>query len=166
MSEYISTIIYICVFCTILELILPENKLKKYIGVLVSLVIILTLISPVLNLLESESVVATISNAVDSIKSKIEVKEYDFGDVKNKIVLTSTKENIQQDMLTKCKEKFGTKYNIRKVRIALTEDYLIEEINIYVKNLPEVRVAGEIIDYVSESYNIQADLVNVIKENK
>jgi len=35
MSEYISTIIYICVFCIILELILPENKLKKYIGVLV-----------------------------------------------------------------------------------------------------------------------------------
>lgn len=164
MSEYISTIIYICVFCIILELILPENKLKKYIGVLVSLVIILTLISPVLNLFESESVVATISNAVDSIKSKIEVKEYDFRNVKNKIILSSTKENIQDEIASKCKEKFK-KYNISKVRIMLTEDYLISDIDIYVKNLPEVRVAGEIIDYVANTYNIQADLVNVIKEN-
>lgn len=164
MSEYISTIIYICVFCIILELILPENKLKKYIGVLVSLVIILTLISPVLNLFESESVVATISNAVDSIKSKIEVKEYNFGNVKNKIILSSTKENIQDEIASKCKERFQ-KYNISKVRITLTENYLIEDIDIYVKNLPEVRVAGEIIDYVSETYNIQADVINVIKEN-
>ena len=165
MSEYISTIIYICVFCIILELILPENKLKKYIGVLVSLVIILTLISPVLNLFESESVVVTISNAVDSIKSKMEVKEYNFSNMKNKIILSSTKENIQKDILFKCKEKF-TKYNISKVKIRLTEDYLIEDVDIYVKNLPEVRVAGEIIDYVSGIYNIQSDLINVIKENQ
>lgn len=165
MSEYISTIIYICVFCIILELILPENKLKKYIGVLVSLVIILTLISPVMNLFESESVVATISNAVDSIKSKIEVKEYNFGNVKNKIILSSTKENLQEEIASKCSEKF-TNYNISKVRIALTEDYLISDIDVYVKNLPEVAMAGEIIDYVAGTYNIQADVINVIKENE
>lgn len=166
MSEYISTIIYICVFCIILELILPQNKLKKYIGVLVSLVIILTLISPVLNLFESETVVATISQAIDSVKSKIEVKEYDFGNIKNKIILSSTKESMEEEMLAKCREKFSVKYNISKVRITLTEEYLIKDIDIYVKNLPEVRVAGEIIDYVSGRYNIQAGLINVIKENE
>ena len=165
MSEYISTIIYMCVFCIILELILPENKLKKYIGVLVSLVIILTLISPVLNLFESEDVVATISNAVDSIKSKIEVKEYDFRNVKNKIILSSTRENMEEEITAKCKEKFPN-YNVSKVRITLTEGYLIDDIDIYVKNLPEVRAAGEIIDYVAGTYNIQADLINVIKENE
>lgn len=166
MSEYVSTIIYICVFCIILELILPENKLKKYIGVLVSLVIILTLISPVLNLFESDSVVATISNAIDNVKSKIEVKEYDFSNIKNRIILSSTKENIEEDIALKCKEKFGLKYNISKVRITLTDTYLIRDIDIYVKNLPEVAMAGEIIDYIASSYNIQVSLINVIKENK
>ena len=166
MGEYISTIIYICVFCIILELILPENKLKKYIGVLVSFVIILTLISPAMNLFESERVVATISNVVDSIKSKIEVKEYNFSDLKNSIILSSTKENMQDEIAAKCKEKFGTKYSIRKVKITLTDNYLIEDIDIYVENLPEVRVAGEIIDYVAGTYNIQSDLINVIKENE
>ena len=39
MTQYVSTIIYICVFSIILELILPNNKLKKYVSVLVSLVI-------------------------------------------------------------------------------------------------------------------------------
>ena len=165
MTEYISTIIYICVFCVILELILPENKLKKYIGVLVSLVIILTLISPVLNLFESESVVATISSAVDSIKSKIEVKQYDFSNAKNRIILSSAKKNMENEIASNCKEKF-VKYNVSKVRISLTEDYLIEDVDVYIKKLPEVRMAGEIIDYVSGTYNIQADLINVIKENE
>ena len=32
MKEYASTIIYICIFAIILELILPDNKLKKYVG--------------------------------------------------------------------------------------------------------------------------------------
>lgn len=166
MSEYISTIIYICVFCIILELMLPENKLKKYIAVLVSLVIILTLISPVLNLFESESVVTAISNAIDNVKTKIEVKEYDFSNVKNKIILSSTRENMEEEIIAKCKEKFGSKYGISKVKITLTDEYLIQDIDIYVKNLPEVRVAGEIIDYVSGIYNIQASLINVIKENE
>lgn len=166
MSEYISTIIYICVFCIILELILPENKLKKYIGVLVSMVIILTLISPVLNLFESENVIATISGAIEGVKSKVEVKEYNFIDVKNRIILSSTRENIEEEIASKCKEKFDAKYGISKVRITLTDDYLIDDIDIYVKNLPEVREAGEIIDYISGMYNIQAELINVIKENE
>ena len=166
MSEYISTIIYICVFCIILELILPENKLKKYIGVLVSLVIILTLISPVLNLFENEKVVATISAAIDNVKSKMEIKEYDFGDVKNKIILSSTRENLEKEIALKCKQKFDQQYGISKVRITLTENYLIDDIDIYVKSLPEVRSAGEIIDYVAGTYNIQADLINVIKEKE
>ena len=165
MSEYISTIIYICVFCIILELILPENMLKKYIGVLVSLVIILTLISPVLNLFESESVVATISNAIANVKSKIEVKQYDFSNMKNKIILSSTRENLEDEITAKCREKF-TKYNISKVRIILTEDYSIDDIDIYVRNLPQVSAAGEIIDYIAGTYNIGSDLINVIKENE
>ena len=165
MSEYISTIIYICVFCIILELILPENKLKKYVKVLVSLVIILTLISPILNLFENEHVIATISNAIENIQSKVDLKEYDFSNVQNRIILSSTKESIEQEILSKCKEKFGEKYSINKVKITLDNDFRISDIDIYVEHLEQVAFAGEIIDFIAGSYNIQADLINVIKEN-
>ena len=166
MRDYISTIIYICVFSIILELILPENKLKKYIGVLVSFIIILTLITPVFNLLESESVVATLSNAIDSVKSRIDVKDYDFGDVQNRIILFSTKENIEKEIAIKCKEKFDKKYEINKVKITLGEDYTLKNIDVYVKKIYEVAHAGEIIDYIAGNYNIQSGLINVIKEKE
>ena len=164
MQEYISTIIYICIFSVILQLILPENKLKKYVGVLVSLIIILTLISPLVDVFNSDSVVATISSTLANIQSNIKTKEYNVKDMKSKIVLSSTRENIEQEIYTKCKERFDSKYGINKVEIKLNESYNIEAIYVYVKKLPEVAWASEIIDYIANEYGINANVLNVIKE--
>ena len=110
-------------------------------------------------------VIATLSNAIENIQSKVDVKEYDFSNVQNRIILSSTKESIEQEILSKCKEKFGEKYSINKVKITLDNDFRIDDIDIYVKKLEQVASAGEIIDYIAGSYNIQADIINVIKEN-
>ena len=164
MQQYLSTIIYICVFGIILELILPENKLKKYIGVLVSLIMILTFISPIIDVLQSEDVVSTISSTLEEIQSKVEVKEYDISGLQNKIVFSSTKESIEKDIYNSCKEKFSGKYEFDKVKISLNAKYTIEDIDIYVKGLQEVALAGEIIDYVANTYSLDATLINIIKE--
>ncbi|MBQ8044025.1 MAG: stage III sporulation protein AF [Clostridia bacterium] len=166
MQQYISTIIYICVFSVILQLILPDNKLKKYVGVLVSLIIILTLISPVIDVLKNDDVIAVISSTLDNIQSKVQVKEYDVPNLQNKIVLSATKEKLEEEIYTKCKEKFDLKFGINKVKIFLNEEYTIEDIDVYVKNLPEVAQAAEIIDYITSEYGIEAGAINVIREEE
>lgn len=164
MQQYASTIIYICIFTIILELILPDNKLKNYVGVLVSLVIILTLLSPIVNLIKKDEVVAVISDAIESIQSKVETKEYDFSNLQNRLVFSSVKEEIENDIYLKCKEKFESKFGINKVKIILNEEYVVEDIDIYIDNLPEVAMAAEIIDYVAYKYSIEASVINIIKE--
>lgn len=164
MTQYITTIIYICIFSVILELILPDNKLKKYVGVLVSFIVIITLISPIINVLENEQVVETISRTIESIQSKISVNEYNFNNLENRLIFSSVKENLQQDLYTKCTEKFGKRYKISKVKIILNSGYKIEDIDIYVNNLNEVANAGEIIDFVANTYKIDAAVINVIRE--
>ncbi len=164
MKEYISTIIYVCIFSVILELILPENKLKKYVGVLVSLVIIITLISPVIDVLKNEDVIATISSTIEDIQGKVETKKYDFNNLQNRLIFSSVKEKLEEEIYAKCKERFGLRYGIKKVKITLDEEYKLENINIYVGNLPEVSLASEIIDYLSSSYEIDAGVINVIRE--
>ena len=42
MKEYISTILYVSIFSIILELILPDNKIKKYINSLIGLLIVIS----------------------------------------------------------------------------------------------------------------------------
>lgn len=166
MFEYISTIIYICIFSVILELILPSNKLKKYIGVLVSLLVILTLVSPIINVLKNENVIQVISSAVDEIQSKVTVKEYNFGNLQNSLIFSSVKEKLEDEIYTKCKEKYDIKYGISKVKISLDEQYKLEDIDIYVRKLEEVANAGEVIDFVAYEYEIAPSVINVIKEEK
>jgi len=164
MQEYISTIIYICIFSIILELILPENKLKKYVGVLVSLVIILTLASPVINVLETDNVVATISTAIENIQSKVDHKEYDFSNIGNKLIFSSVKEDLEDEIQAKCNDKFGSAFEVKKVKISLDEKYELKNIDVHVIKLPEVARAGEIIDFISNEYSIQASIIKVVRE--
>lgn len=164
MQQYISTIIYVCIFSVVLQLILPDNKLKKYVGVLVSLIIILTLISPVIDVLESDDVIAVVSSTIENIQSKVEAKEYNTLNLQNKIVFSSAKKNIEEEFYEKCKEKFDAKFGINKVKISLNDRYTIENIDVYVKRLPEVAQAAEIIDYITSEYKIEPRVINIIRE--
>lgn len=164
MQEYISIIIYICIFCIILELILPENKLKKYINVLASLIIILNLITPVINVLNSKNVIQVISSSIENIQSNIKTKEYDFNNVGNKLILSSVREELEQDISLKCKEEFENRCEIERVKIVLNKNYSLDRIDVYVNKLSEIVVAGEIIDYISIKYEITPSIINVVKE--
>lgn len=166
MTEYISTIIYICIFAVILELILPNNKLRKYVGVLVTLIIILTLISPIISVLKNDEVVEVISSAISNVKSKVKIKEYNFNGLQNRIIFSSVKEDIEREIYTACSESFDVKYGISKVKLELNDEYKIEHIDVYVKNLTQVANAGEIIDFIANQYEIDDSIINVIKEDK
>ena len=164
MKEYISTIIYICIFSVILELILPDNKLKKYVNVLASLIVIMTLITPVVNVLNNNNVVEVISNTLDNIQDKTEVKEYNISNIENRIIYSSVKEKLEEDIYTNCKQKWDKYFDIKKVKINLNKEYKLEEIQIYVSKIQEVTSSAKIIDYVSNQYEVDSKIIKVIKE--
>lgn len=164
MKEYISTIIYICIFSVILELILPDNKLKKYVNVLASLIVIMTLISPVVNVLNNNDVVEVISSTLDNIQDKTEVKEYNVSNIENRIIYSSVKEKLEEDIYTKCKQKWDKYFNIKKVEINLNKEYKLEEIQIYVCKISEVTSSAKLIDYISKEYEVNPRTIKVIKE--
>ena len=168
MSNYITTIIYICIFCIILELILPDNKFKKYIGVLISLVIILTLVSPLIDFLNEDKIVNVISNSIEDIKLNMTSSNnlsYDFSNYKDRIVLSSVKEKLENEIYTACKEKFLNDIDITKVEISLNDNYEINEVNIYAKRVNGIFSAYKIINFVEEKYNIKDFLIQVIEED-
>lgn len=164
MAEYVSTIIYISIFCIILELILPENKLKKYVSVLASLIILLNLISPIVNLIKNNEVVYTISETINKLEENVQVKQYDFNNLGNRLIFSSVRENLEEDIYTKCNNSINGKFKVSKVKINLTEEYMLKEINVYVQNLEEIAMAGEIIDYIADEYSVDSKIINIIKE--
>lgn len=163
MKSYISTIIYICVFSIILELILPNSKLKKYIATLIGLLIIITLITPVFDFLKNNNITEVISNTLNKVAdNNLEQKyKYDFSNLQNKMILNRTKESIEEDILKSCIQKFDKK--IKKVNIKLNDKYNIESIKVYVENIEEIYLANQIMEYITDKYNVQNEYIEVIK---
>jgi len=163
MKEYISTIIYISIFSIILELILPNNKLKKYITGLIGLLVVIVISTPIINFLKNEDVILALSNAIDEINiSSDEFKSYDFSKERDRIVSSSVKEMLEQEIKEACNNDLE-EYKISKVRINLDDEYKVEEINITASNITDVEDARKIINYITNTYNVKEQVINILK---
>ena len=76
MKEYVRTLIYISVFSIVLEIILPNTKLKKHISTMISILVVLVTISPVVKYIKQEDVLYTLSKAYSNIDITLENNKY------------------------------------------------------------------------------------------
>lgn len=163
MKEYISTIIYISIFSVILELILPNNKLKKYIASLVGILVILIIASPLIDILKNDNVVLAISTAIEEISmSSGDMTHYDFTKEKNRIINNSVRNRLEQEIMSNLTNNFS-EFVIKRVDILLNSDYVVEGISVTAKNITDVKDASKIINYLTEEYNVKEQVINIIR---
>ena len=163
MKEYISTIIYVAIFSIILELILPSNKLKKYITSLTGLLIVIVIASPVLNFLKQGDVVFAISSAIESIgEIDSTYSTYDFTKQRDKMINNSVKKRLEDTIYDSCINEFPS-YDILSVDIEIDEEYKVGAINVITKNIETVHDASLVINYITDTYNVQEQVINIIK---
>ena len=162
MKEYITTLIYVSVFSILLELIIPETKLKKYISTIISLVILILVVTPIVNVVKAENILEVLAGKVDEINFNItnSSKEYDVNLYNNESISSSVKQRIEEDIYINCKKQ---KFNVVMVDVSLTDEYLITDVNIYVKDISNVDDARDIIRYVTDTYNLKKNYINIIK---
>lgn len=169
-KEYVVKILYIVIFGGLLELIIPNNKLKQYIVSIISLLVIITMLSPVINVLKNETVDKTIKTAIETLSSDINSKQeseikYDFSKYMNNIITESTKERLEQEIMENIQN--DTNLNkIESVNVILNEEYVVKKIEIYVNklnNIDKAKYISRIIEKISESYNIPKAVIAVIE---
>ena len=68
-KSYINTLLCLGIFIKILQLIIPKNKSRKYIYSLTGIIMIITVISPIVNLLKNEKIEAGINQVLSNIDS-------------------------------------------------------------------------------------------------
>ena len=162
MKEYITTLIYVSVFSILLELIIPETKLKKYISTIISLVILILVVTPIVNVVKAENILEVLAGKVDEINFNItnSSKEYDVNLYNNESISSSVKKRIEEDIHINCNKQ---EFNVVMVDVSLTDEYLITDVNIYVKDISNVDDARDIIRYVTDKYNLKKNYINIIK---
>lgn len=171
MQSYIQSIIYISIFVVIVELILPNSNLKRFVTVIVSLIVIMTIISPIYNF-ANEDTMQNLNNVINAISNpsdfqdKIESTDIDISKYSSKTILSRVKVNLEKSILKALKSDLKDSVSVDDVNIILDNKSQIQEIKIYISNIKEDNVQNitNILDDILSKYNVPKDLLTIIKK--
>lgn len=129
-SNYVSSIVTWILTMTIIELILPNNKNKKYVMFSCSLVILLSVVNPILTVFGSE---IDVSNEIEKFQK--EMKTYENNSATNysleESLYDTYVENLKEDMQKRL-EDMG--YEILKTELQINEStYEPEKIEMQIR---------------------------------
>lgn len=165
-KSWISALLCIGIFISVLELILPKSKMKKYIYVLVGIVTTITLISPGINLFKNEKIAENVSAVLSNfsndvnINSEVDVEEYKSNQermVKEEFI-NSLKKDIELKLTT-----LGIK--VKEVYVIVADNYDIQLIKVKTKEIEDNTLGqvNKIIEYINTQYDIPYSKIEVIE---
>ena len=184
-KSFITTLISILILITAMELISPDNSLKKYIKFILGIIIIAIIITPIVNFFrEGEDGVENLVNKYMDIEYKEDSKE-NIEDVNTRN--TMFKKNLEENCNKILSEKFvdmkfesnidcdidtyNIDYSINSVEVKVSDKKVskIKEVIInrddnskeVASNNEKIEKEEEIIKYLSDSLNIPKDKIKV-----
>lgn len=183
-NSWAQKIIIVIIICTILEMILPEGKNKKYIKTVIGIYVVFTIISPIITNLNNEqidlnkylkidnTISIETSSPIDTNTYIEEVyKEKLKTDIKSKIEEMNYKVNkIDLKIETENEEKYGEILEInlklsRQEKQENTSNIQIEKIVIGEEKQDEIVLSkkeeNEIKQYLAETYGVSMGTVLV-----
>jgi stage III sporulation protein AF len=122
LKSWVSNVIAIIFFITIVEILIPNGSMKKYIGFVTGILIIITLMSPVVKALGGEIRfdMPNIQDSDNTIKNQINKKDQQLSRVQSQQVMDVYKEKLNKGI----KESLSDlkSYNCRNVDCTIYEN--------------------------------------------
>lgn len=167
---YINTLLCLGIFITILQFIIPKNNMRKYIYSLTGIIMIITIISPLVNLLKNPNIEEGISQVISNIDSyKIENNSSDekYKEANEKLLKEQVIDKIKIDIEKKLKDN---EIEVRDISIYLEDNYDIKKISININNLnsnsKKFSNLNNIVKYITEQYCIDYSKIEVVEEGQ
>ncbi|MDD3303732.1 MAG: stage III sporulation protein AF [Clostridia bacterium] len=166
-KNWISVLLCLGIFITIIKLVIPKNNLRKYIYSLIGIITIIALISPVINIFKNgdmqESLKTVLSNFDEQDTSQVDTEKY------NKVKENAVKESFTQSIKTDIKAKLEEKrIVVKKVEVFVSENYDIQKIEINIEKVnsdtADLSSVTQIVKYINEQYDIHYSKIEVIEE--
>lgn len=189
-KSFVITLVSMIILITAIELIAPDNSMKKYVKFVLGTILIAVMISPIISLISNGEEVLTkeIEEYIQIADNKSIEASNEYKENNSEIVF---KESLEQNCMSLLKEKFKDldfEINIDCDVDMKNINYLINNVNIGVKNKEVstikkiiinksndstevssnediVKNKDEIKDYLSETLNITRDNIEVYKIN-
>lgn len=130
MKIWIKSIVTVIILVSFLEMLMPEGKMKKYLNLILGFIIMLIILNPIINILNTSE---SLEDEVFKLSSDMNKKEYSF-----------SSSNIEKKQMNQLKElyKARIKQDIA-YRIESKYDVKVEKVNIEIENNTKEKM-GEI----------------------
>lgn len=161
-KNWINSILCMGIFVLLIQLIIPKTNLKKYIYSLIGVMIMLSIISPVMNLLKNENVEASLNEIITQISNtdqKMTTSELE--NLQYEAVKAGFMETLQSDVEKKLTDK-GVK--VEEVSVVLDTEYNIQQINIVLGENAMDNVV--LIQWISAEYDISKDKILIYSKGE
>ncbi len=141
---WIINIVIVIILLSFLEILMPDSKMKKYINLILGFIVMLVILGPIIEVLNSTD---NLQDDVFIISSELNKKEYSFvsSNIENKQMnqlKALYKDRIRKDIAYRVESKYNVK--VGKVNIEIEEDNQernggIKSLELYVLSSEELR---------------------------
>ena len=168
---FIITLITMIVFMTAIEIIAPENTMKKYVKYVLGLILVALLISPIIKFVTGGEKV--LSSIVDDYTKEVQTNS-NSKYLKKDVVSYSFDKNCEKILENKyqkfefiCNSECDIKYTtmdlyVKKLDIGVKEKGIgkIKQVEIC-KNDSEDKFLEEVKNYFEDAFDIKKDIINI-----
>lgn len=162
LKSWITQVMFVALFIAIIQLIIPNNRNRKYINMILGIVMILTITSPLINKVKDGD--------VENVDRVLSVISKNARNENQKIVKiqNSQKEYIKEQVLKKLESEIeslaSNKGYEANVKTNIDDSYNVNKIYIVLNNKYIDKKTEEILDltrYISEQIKIDIDKIEV-----
>lgn len=165
--NWINMLLCLGIFTTILQLVMPKNKLRKYIYSLIGIVTIITIVSPFINFLENDKMEVALKQVISNIdETEYEnIDEQKYKDVSQEAIKKSFIASLKNDIEEKL---ISTGIEVRSCEVFIDNDYNIEKIEINIANIDKqnakISSVTDVVKYINEQYDVEFSRIVVVEE--
>lgn len=166
-KNWISVLLCLGIFVTIIRLVIPKNNLRKYIYSLIGIITIIALVSPLIDIFKNNDMQDSIKSVLSNLdeEENVNVDTEKYSNVKEEAVKKSFIQSIKNDVKSKLEEK---SIGVKSVDVFISDNYDIEKIEINIEKIDTSKASissvTQIVKYINEEYDIGYSKIEVIEE--
>lgn len=168
--NWIVAMLCLGILIVIVQLVIPKTNLRKYIYSLIGIVTVITIVSPIVDVLKTGNVSSSISTVLDSMSSNedtITVNSDALQDKQNELLKVQFIENLKSDVMFKLAHKDVV---VNCINISVDDDYNVTKIEVKIAKInvekTSLNSVNEVIKYINSEYDIDYSKISVIEEGE
>lgn len=168
--NWVVAMLCLSILIVIVKLVVPKTNLRKYIYSLIGIVTVITIVSPVIDVLENGNVKESISGVLDNISGNEDVVIVSSDSIENKqseLVKIQFIDNLKSDIMFKLAHK---DVQVNNINVVIDDNYNITNIELKIAKLDTKKTnldsVNEVVMYINSEYDIDYFKISVIEEGE